>query len=239
MQINFVKFTDFHTFRIKAPCHSKCINFENEKPRKKSMKIAIPVFQTKISPRFDSAQSFLLMLIKNDGIVTREELPMMGWSLSAKRKELVKRDVDTVICGGIDMESMQYLCSGGIKVYSWITGEIEDAVTRFIDKGLESGIIIGARGRRKGQWRFCTREDHFCNAAQTAFRSVGEGVNVMPKGNRSGTSGKGADKGKGCSKAGQGSGRGRGRGAGQCQNQDIGTGQSRSQGKGMGRADRS
>ncbi len=191
------------------------------------MKIAIPVFQTKISPRFDSAQSFLLLLIQNNSIVTREELPTTGWSLSAKRKELVEQDVDTLICGGIDLESMQYLSSGGIKVYSWITGEIEDAVTRFIDKGLESGIILGAKGKRKGQWRFCTRKDHFCHARQPDFNPAEEEVNVMPKDNGSRVTGKGAGKGKGCARAdgtGRGPGRGKGRGTGQCRKQDNGKG---------------
>ena len=191
------------------------------------MKIAIPVFQTKVSPRFDSSQSFLLLLIQNDSIVTQENLPTTGWSLSAKRKELVEQDVDTLICGGIDLESMQYLSSGGIKVYSWITGEIEDAVTRFLDKGLESGIIIGAKGRRKGQWRFCTRKEHFCNAKQPDFKPTGEEVNVMPKGNETRDRGTGAGNAKGCARAGgtgRGPGRGKGRGTGQCRKQDIGKG---------------
>ena len=126
-----------------------------------------------------------------------------------------------MICGGIDLESIQYLSSGGIKVYSWITGEIEDAVTRFVDKGLESGIIIGAKGRRKGQWRFCTRKDHFCHARQPNVKPAGEEVNIMPKDNGSSISDKGTGAGKGarCGRTGRGPRRGKGRGTGQCRNQ--------------------
>lgn len=192
------------------------------------MKIAIPAFQTKISPRFDGAQGFILLNIEKNSIIKRQELPMTGWSLSAKQKQLVALEVDTLICGGIDLGSMQYLSANGIQIYSWITGEIEDAVTRFIHKGLESGIILGAKGRRRGQWRFCTRKDHFCNVGQAGFNPAGEEVRMMPKGKgseASGQGGAGAGKGSGCRKAGQkgrGSGRGKGRGAGPCRNSDTG-----------------
>ena len=216
MQMNLQIFPIFIDPKPWLPRSIKIHGNQGYETRGMSMKIAIPVFQTKISPRFDSAQSLLLLRVHDDRIVTREELPMTGWSLSAKRKEMVEQDVDTLICGGIDYESMQYLISGGINVYSWITGEIEDAVTRFIEKGLESGIILGARGRRKGQWRFCKRRDHFCNAGQSGYKPAGEEVKVMPKGNGLRVMGKGAGTGKGgrCGKAGRGPGQGEGRGAG-------------------------
>ncbi len=216
MQPKIADFPDFHRSKAMTSGALKIHGNQGYETRGMSMKIAIPVFQTKISPRFDSAQSVLLLRVQDDKIVTREELPMTGWSLSAKRKEMFEQDVDTLICGGIDYESMQYLVSGGINVYSWITGEIEDAVTRFIEKGLESGIILGARGRRKGQWRFCKRSDHFCNAGQPGYKPAGEEVKVMPKGNGLRVMGKGVGAGKGgrCGKAGGGPGQGKGRGAG-------------------------
>jgi len=124
------------------------------------MKIAIPAFHTKISPRFDSTQGFILLQIERNSIVKRDRLPTRNWSASAKIKRLAELAVDTVICGGIDLASMQQLNHKGIKIYSWVTGEIEDAVTRFTNQGLESGIILGSHGRRKGRWRFCNTRNH-------------------------------------------------------------------------------
>ena len=118
------------------------------------MKVAIPVFHTKISPRFDSTQGFLLLRIEKSDVIKREKLPTKNWPSSAKIKQLVELEIDTLICGGIDLESVQQLNFNGIKIYSWITGEIEDAVTRFLSRGLESGIILGPRGQRKGRWRW-------------------------------------------------------------------------------------
>jgi predicted Fe-Mo cluster-binding NifX family protein len=147
------------------------------------MKIAIPVFQTKISPRFDSTQGFILLQIEKNNVIKRENLPTKDWPASAKIKQLVDLEVDTMICGGIDLESMQQLNFNGIKIYSWITGEIEDAVTRFLNQGLESGIILGPRGRRKGRWRFCEMKNHTCNTSQPGLNPKREGVEIMPNKN--------------------------------------------------------
>jgi predicted Fe-Mo cluster-binding NifX family protein len=184
------------------------------------MKIAIPVFQTKISPRFDSTQGFILLHIEESSVLEREKLTTEGWPVSAKLKQLVDLEVDTVICGGIDVKSMQQLNSNGIRVYSWITGEVDDAIACFLRRGLESGIILGDDGRRKGRWQFCAMRNHFCHRVQPGFNPKREEVKNMPK--RDGTgpqeNGTGAGKGSGCNRGGRGgagSGRGKGRGTGQ------------------------
>lgn len=194
------------------------------------MKIAIPVFHTKISPRFDSTQGFILLQVEKSNVIRRENLPTKGWSASAKIKQLVDLDVDTLICGGIDLDSMQQLNFNGIIIYSWITGEIEDAVTRFFNQGLESGIILGPHGRKEGRWRFCDRRNHSCNMYQPGLNTKREGVKIMPKGDGTGPQGQGAGagKGSGCAKAdksGKRSGQGKGRGSGQCKSKGTGNGQ--------------
>jgi predicted Fe-Mo cluster-binding NifX family protein len=193
------------------------------------MKIAIPVFQTKISPRFDSTQGFILLQIEKNNVIKRENLPTKDWPSSAKIKQLVDLEVDTMICGGIDLESMQQLNFNGIKIYSWITGEIEDAVTRFLNQGLESGIILGPRGQRKGRWRFCEMKNHSCNMSQPDLNSKREGVEIMPKkdGTGPGGQGTGTGKGPGCARAGKnkkGCVRAKGRGVGQGSAKNTGGG---------------
>lgn len=123
------------------------------------MKIAIPVFQNKISPRFDNAQNFIFLDIEDDSIVDREELVTRGWIPSQTIKELIRRGVEGMICGGIDRASKQCLRHKGVLIYSWVTGEVADAVASFINHGLESGAILGREGKQKGRWRFGTETD--------------------------------------------------------------------------------
>jgi predicted Fe-Mo cluster-binding NifX family protein len=193
------------------------------------MRVAIPVFQSKISPRFDSTQEFVLLEIEKNKVMKREDLPTKGWPLSAKLKQIVDLSVDTLICGGIDLESMKQLNFSGIKVYSWITGEVDDVVACYLSRGLESGIILGARGRRKGRWRFCSAENHVCHMTHSRSNPTREGVNIMPKGDGTGPRGQGVGggRGAGCARKGQngkGADRGKGGGAGRCRANGTGSG---------------
>jgi len=182
------------------------------------MKTAIPVFHTKISPRFDETQGFVLLETENASVVARENLATKGWSVIEKMKQLVELGIDTLICGGIDRASLQYLSFNGVKVYSWVTGEVDDAVACFLDNRMKPGIILGKQGKMKGRWQFCNGRNHLCNMFQTEFNE--EGVKTMPRGDGTGPKGQGPRTGMGpggCKKGirGRGSGQGRGRGSGQ------------------------
>lgn len=187
-----------------------------------TMKIAIPVFQTKISPRFDQAQGFVVLEMENDNIIARKTLTTQGWSVLDKMKHLVDLEVNTLICGGIDRASLQYLGFKGIKIYSWVTGEVEDAVSCFLSHRMRPGIILGKHGTMIGRWQFCNGRNHLCNMFQTNFNKAKEGVKTMPRGDGTGPRGQGPRSGKdrgGC-KTGKGGrqgsgGRGKAQGSGQ------------------------
>lgn len=187
-----------------------------------TMKIAIPVFQTKISPRFDQAQGFVVLEMENDNIIVRKTLTTQGWSVLDKMKHLVDLEVNTLICGGIDRASLQYLGFKGIKIYSWVTGEVEDAVSCFLSHRMRPGIILGKHGTMIGRWQFCNGRNHLCNMFQTNFNKAKEGVKTMPRGDGTGPRGQGPRSGKdrgGC-KTGKGGrqgsgGRGKAQGSGQ------------------------
>jgi predicted Fe-Mo cluster-binding NifX family protein len=195
------------------------------------MKIAIPVFHTKISPRFDQTQGFVLLETENAGVVARENLTTKGWSVIAKMKQLVDLEIDILICGGIDRASIQYLSFNGVNIYSWVTGEIDDAVTCFLNNRMKPGIILGDQGKMKGRWQFCKGRNHLCNMFETGFYEGEKGVKTMPRGDGTGPKGQGPRSGMGgggC-RAGQknrGSG-GQGRGQGSGQGKGGGSGQGR------------
>ena len=117
-------------------------------------KIAIPLFNERISPRFDCAQSFLLVETEDRGIVESEEVQIGLLSTMDKVGKLSDLRVDTFICGGIDEVSARRLVHKGIRIYAWITGMARDALISFLNGELESGIMVGAGGHRQGRWRF-------------------------------------------------------------------------------------
>ena len=179
------------------------------------MKLAIPVFHTKISPRFDRAQGFLLLETDQSKVITRDDLATRGWTEIDKMRQLVNLGIDTLICGGIDRASLQYLSFNGVNVYSWVTGEVDDAVACFLDNRMKPGIILGEQGKMMGRWQFCKGRNHLCNMFQTGFYDGKKGVNDMPRGDgkRPRGQGQGSGMGRSTHKVGKG-GRGGGCGAG-------------------------
>ncbi|MCP3951803.1 MAG: hypothetical protein GY697_06220 [Desulfobacterales bacterium] len=147
------------------------------------MKIAIPAFHSKVSPRFDTAQELVLLEVINGNIIKRERQPLKAYSAAGKIKNLLKQGVDTLICGGIDRLSRQQIGFNRIEVYSWVTGEIEDAVSCFLRNGLHSGTIFGNNGKREGRWHFRQR-GFLRNVLQKGANRVNAEADTLPESNQ-------------------------------------------------------
>ena len=117
------------------------------------MKIAIALFGTRVSPRFDCAPGFQIVAINNGKVLDSQEVSVEKWKELDRVKKLKELGVDALICGGIDMFSNQQLNHRGIKVYSWITGEAEDALNCLLQGQLQPGYMLAAGGRCCGRWR--------------------------------------------------------------------------------------
>lgn len=117
------------------------------------MKLAIPLFGKRISPRFDCATELLLITIENKEALKREKLLWRGLHAYERITELIKMGVDMLICGAIDGFSHTLLAQKGIKVYSWVTGEAENAIELFLKGHLQPGMILMPDGK-SGRWRF-------------------------------------------------------------------------------------
>jgi predicted Fe-Mo cluster-binding NifX family protein len=123
-------------------------------------KIAIPLFNERVSPRFDCAQSFLLVETEDRRIIESEELQTVQLSTMERVGKLNDLRVDALICGGIDEVSARRLVHNGIRIYAWITGLARDALSAFLNGDLESGIMVGAGGHRQGRWRLSGKGPH-------------------------------------------------------------------------------
>jgi len=111
------------------------------------MKIAIPTFATRVSPRFDCAQFVLVVTINEGRAPERQELAASDWALHERINRLLELGVDTVICGGIDRWSAASLQSAGVTVYGWVTGEVEDALSALLQGDLDAEAAMGGSGR--------------------------------------------------------------------------------------------
>ena len=139
------------------------------------MKIAIPVFGTRISPRFDCAREFLIVTAENGEVIARQGLQADAWSPLIRIRKLSSLGIDTLICSGIDRASWRHLKFSGIRIYSWVTGEVEDALRCLFKGELESGIMTGHGGHRCGRWRFMGNGDPWSDGRPESERCRGRG----------------------------------------------------------------
>ena len=92
------------------------------------MKIAVPVFGSRVSPRFDCAQVFLVVTADEGNGLQRQQLLATNWPPHERINRLMELGVNAVICGGIDWWSAESLRSAGIMVCNSITGDVDEAL---------------------------------------------------------------------------------------------------------------
>ena len=117
------------------------------------MKIAIPLFGTRVSPNFDHAQTALIVDIEKGSIATMRELSIGLFEPLMRATQIKNLSIDVVICGGVSNFLQNLLQKQNIRVIPWITGEAQKALELFMQGSLEPGTMV-CQGRRK-RWRFC------------------------------------------------------------------------------------
>jgi len=111
-----------------------------------AMKIAIPTFGTRVSPRFDCAPGMLVVTVDEGKPSERPQFAAFDWAPHERINKLLELGVDTVICGGIDQWSLDSLQSAGVTIYGWVTGEIEDALAALLQGKLDSQAAMQVGG---------------------------------------------------------------------------------------------
>ena len=112
------------------------------------MKIAIPLFGDRISPRFDCAQQFRIVSVINRKIAGEEKIVMSSQMLISRVEELERLGVRTVICGAINEFTLRLLENRGIAVMPWIVGNADEVLNSFLCGDLRPGITFMPDGRR-------------------------------------------------------------------------------------------
>ena len=116
-------------------------------------KVAIPLFGSRVSPRFDCAPDILMVTVEGDKVIAKEKLTPLRLSHPIQLiNHLIQRGVQVVICGAVDCFSESLLAQRGVKVIPWIAGEAEEALMLFMQSKLEPGIILHSGGKKR--WRF-------------------------------------------------------------------------------------
>ncbi len=135
-----------------------------------AMKLAIPVWQERISPVFDVAGQLVLVELFDGQEVARGEQIIGETTISDRTAKLAELGVETLICGGISQPLETGLVDQGIRVIARICGNVEEVLAAFAAGRLGQqrfampGCCGGQqrrrmRGQRCGRGRSFDREE--------------------------------------------------------------------------------
>jgi len=100
------------------------------------MKIAIPIWDNRISPVFDTASRFLIIEVEDQKERTRFETILDEQDLSQRCLRIQGLGIDIIICGAISRPYSWMLISLGINIIPEISGQAEDVLKAYLQGNL-------------------------------------------------------------------------------------------------------
>jgi len=116
------------------------------------MKIAVSVWEGKVSPVFDTASRLLVLDMEEKRETSRFEIYLDEQTLIRKCSRIRGLDVEVLICGAISRYFHGILTASGISVIPWICGAASEAVEAYIDGTLfRSRFLMPGCNRKRDE----------------------------------------------------------------------------------------
>lgn len=147
------------------------LNHNGHSPRVIFMRIAIPVWDDKISPVLDTASKLMIVELDGQKEASRFEIYLDERELTRRCVRILGMEVDILICGAVSRPFCSMLAASGIKVIQDIAGHPEDVLEAYLKGTLfHSGFLMpGCKGHRQ---RYGKGDIHkTCTAGRTRKRT--------------------------------------------------------------------
>jgi len=96
------------------------------------MRIAVPEFNGRVSPVFDSSRRLLLFEIDGKKIVPVSTIEWADTPMAPREKKISSMGVDVLLCGGISSWLSHKIEEEGIILIPWVSGEINEIISAFL-----------------------------------------------------------------------------------------------------------
>jgi predicted Fe-Mo cluster-binding NifX family protein len=105
------------------------------------MKLAIPNWEGRVSSVFDFARQAVIVELSDAKELARSEVALSGQG-PARVTKLRQMGVDTLICGAISRVSASWASACGIRLFSYVTGSIDEVIEAFKNEQLGSERFV-------------------------------------------------------------------------------------------------
>ena len=111
------------------------------------MKVAIPRMGETVAPCFEYSATIAVYSVEEGRVIDQIDFPIRSREPFDRIRLLRDQDVDTIICGGVQDVFEDLLRASGIHLISWVSGDVDALLGKFLQGRLEPG---GPAGRRPG-----------------------------------------------------------------------------------------
>ncbi|MDY7038856.1 MAG: NifB/NifX family molybdenum-iron cluster-binding protein [Thermodesulfobacteriota bacterium] len=122
------------------------------------MRIAIPIWDDKISPVLDTASRLLIVEVEDRREASRFETYLDVQDLPGRCFRIQGLGVDILICSAISRPFLRRLMASGIKIIPGISGHPEDVLEAYLKGTLSNSrfLMPGCKKKRFGQGKMKT-----------------------------------------------------------------------------------
>ena len=118
------------------------------------MKVAIPIWNGRVSPVMDTACRLLVVKFADGREVSRETWDIPQVIIPYRVSFLADRGIDVLICGAISYQFEQMLAISGIKPMPWFGGDVDEIIAAYASGALQNdNYRLPGCGRRRRQGR--------------------------------------------------------------------------------------
>jgi len=109
------------------------------------MRVAIPLFGTRVSPRCLYSDKTMLVKVTDNRVVSRKIIETISISEEERLSRLLDLGIDIFVCGAIDEEFIEKADSYGIRVICNVAAEVEEILSALTGGYLKDGYGLPSR----------------------------------------------------------------------------------------------
>lgn len=118
------------------------------------MRIAIPVWEEKVSPLLDAASRLLIVETDQRGEIARFQMALDESEPSRKARRISEMGVDLLICGAVSEAVSMALNAAGIRIISEISGRACEVIDSFLRGSIfDSRLLMPGCKRKRPHFR--------------------------------------------------------------------------------------
>ncbi|MEW6074306.1 MAG: NifB/NifX family molybdenum-iron cluster-binding protein [Planctomycetota bacterium] len=109
-------------------------------------RVAIPHFGEAVAPCYGASATVAIFTIENGRVVEQRDFTLTSPRVLDRVRLLRDQGVDTLICGGVQDRIEDVIRANGIRVLSWVSGNVERLLEAFLRGELASGAAPSPAG---------------------------------------------------------------------------------------------